>query len=139
MRGRAWLLAHVAWLALTLATFAEESAQHTVHLEIHDEVTGSDLAVSVTRKVTAGTTGLDLMEDVVNVKFRRYPGFGVFVTSLCGITAPRGTFWALSIDGKRAEKGIGDLRIQRPVRIRWDLARVDATGRTATDQTEGNQ
>ena len=65
------------------------------------------------------------MEDVVAMEYRRYPGVGVFVTSLCGVDAPDGAFWALSVDGERATKGISDLTIDEPIRIRWDLVQLE--------------
>ena len=103
-------------------------------MEVRDGLTGSDLAASVRREVEAGTAALEFMEDVVAFEYRRYPGVGVFVTGLCGVTAPRGTFWALSVNGRRAEKGISDLRIEEPVRIRWDLVEMDAERPEEKDQ-----
>ena len=124
MRRRVWALVHAAWLAFALSTLADEAPRVAVHLEIRDELTGSDLDVSIRRQVATGTDALDFMDAVVEVEYRRYPGVGVFVTSLCGIAAPKGAFWALSIDGERAEKGISEVDIERPVRIRWDLVEL---------------
>ena len=129
MRRRVWALVHVAWLLLALSAVAEEARQVAVHLEIRDELTGSDLEVSIRRKATVGTKGIDFMDGVVDTEFRRYPGVGVFVTSLCGVEAPNGAFWALSVDGQRAKKGISELRIDRPVRIGWDLVKMDSEER----------
>jgi len=129
MRRRVWPLVHATCLLLALSAFAEEAKQVAVHLEIRDELTGSDLKVSVHRKASVGTKGIDFMDEVVDMEFRRYPGVGVFVTSLCGVEAPKGTFWALSIDGERAKKGISELRIERPVRIGWDLVKMDSEER----------
>jgi len=114
---------------LAVSAFAEDTPQVAVHLEIRDELTDSGLTVSIQRNVPAGTAGVAFMEDLVDVEYRRYPGVGVFVTSLCGVAAPKGTFWALSIDGERAKKGISELTIEEPVQIRWDLVR----------QTEGDE
>ena len=136
---RAWAFVHAAWLAFALSALAEQTPRVAVHLEIRDELTGSDLDVSIRRQVAAGTEADDFMDEVVEVEYRRYPGVGVFVTGLCGVAAPKGTFWALSIDGKRAEKGISELRIERPVRIRWELSRVETADRNPTDQIERDQ
>lgn len=125
MRRRAWTLVHAAWLAFVLSALADEAPRVAVHLEIRDELTGSDLDVSIRRQVATGTAAVDFMDEVVEVEYRRYPGVGVFVTSLCGIDAPKGAFWALSIDGERAKKGISELSIERPVRIRWDLVELE--------------
>ena len=123
MRSRAWATVHAAGLVLacSAALAAETTRQVAVHLEIRDEVTGSDLEVSIRRNVTVGTEALDFMEGAIDMEVRRYPGVGVFVTSLCGVTAPKGTFWALSIDGERATAGISDLTIEESVHIRWAL------------------
>ena len=133
-RRRVWTLVHAAWLAVALSAFADEAPRVAVHLEIRDELTGSDLDVSIRRQVATGTDAVDFMDEVVEVEYRRYPGVGVFVTSLCGIAAPKGAFWALSIDGERATKGISELSIERPVRIRWDLAKVDSEESAGEDQ-----
>ncbi|MDE0422347.1 MAG: DUF4430 domain-containing protein [Gammaproteobacteria bacterium] len=134
MRPRVWTLVHGAWLLLALSALAEEAQQVAVHLEIRDELTGSDLEVSIRRRVERGTDGVDFMNEVVDVEYRRYPGLGVFVTSLCGVAATSGTFWALTIDGERAKKGISGLAIERPVRIRWDLVKGDSEGRADEEQ-----
>lgn len=125
MRRRVWTFVHCVWLLLALSPAAAEARQVAVSLEIRDELTGSDLKVSISRKASVGTKGIDFMDEVVDMEFRRYPGVGVFVTSLCGVEAPNGAFWALSIDGERAKKGISELRIERPVRIGWDLVKMD--------------
>ncbi len=122
MRGRAWTLVHALWLACALSVLAAEAtAQLAVHLDIRDELTDSGLAVSIRRNAPAGTSALAFMEDVVAMEYRRYPGVGVFVTSLCGVAAPDGAFWALTVNSVRAGIGISDLTIEEPVHIRWDL------------------
>lgn len=128
-RRRVWTLVHATCLLLAFSAFAEEALQVAVHLEIRDELTGSDLEVSIRRNASVGTKGIDFMDEVVDMESRRYPGVGVFVTSLCGVEAPNGAFWALSIDGERAEKGISELSIERPVRIGWDLVKMDSEER----------
>ena len=77
--------------------------------------------MSIKRNVKAGTNAVDFMKQVVAMEYRRYPGVGIFVTSLGGVEAPDDAFWALSIDGEQATRGIADLDIEQPVHIRWDL------------------
>ena len=113
-----------AWLVLALAASAEDAPQVAVQLEIRDALTGTDLDVSIRRKVAVGTDAVSFIDDAVDMEYRRYPGVGVFVTSLCGVAAPKGAFWALSINGERATKGISELTIKEPVRIRWDLVEL---------------
>lgn len=118
----AWL---AAWVAVLLACHAAAApAAVSVHLEIRDELTASGLAVSIRRDVTPGTDALEFIESVVAVEYRRYPGAGVFVTSLCGVVAPDGMFWALMVDGDRATRGIADLDIEADIHIRWELVPI---------------
>ena len=115
----AWLVAFVALVVAAHA--AAEPAPVSVHLEIRDESTSSALAVSIHRDVAPGTDALAFIESVVAVEYRSYPGAGVFVTSLCGVAAPEGMFWRLSINGERAKRGIADLDIEADTHIRWEL------------------
>ena len=120
--ARRWMAACIAvawaWLA------AAGPATVSVHLEIRDGVTASGLAVTIRRDVAAGTDALALIESVVAVEYRRYPGAGVFVTSLCGVAAPDGAFWELTVDGERATRGIADLDIGADMHIRWELVPI---------------
>ena len=125
IRRRVWTFVHATCVLLALSAFGEEAPKVAVHLEIRDELTGSDLEVSIHRKATVGTKGIDFMNEVVDMESRRYPGVGVFVTNLCGVEAPKGAFWALSVNGERANKGISDITITEPIRIRWDLAELE--------------
>lgn len=125
MRGRVHPFVHAAWIAFALAAFSDQSPKHAVHLEIRDELTGSGLAVSIRRDAESGAGALDFMAGLIVVEYRRFPGVGVFVTSLCGVDAPHGAFWALSVDGERSTKGISELHIERPVSIRWDLVEIE--------------
>lgn len=126
-RGRrsatgAWLATCVVLVLAYHAAAAPVAA--SVHLEIRDELTLSGLAVSIHRDVTPGTDALAFIESVVAVEYRSYPGAGVFVTSLCGVAAPDGMFWELTIDGERAIRGIADLDIDADMHIRWELAAI---------------
>lgn len=115
----AWL---VICLALVLASHAAAGpAPVSVHLEIRDKFTSSALALSIHRDVPPGTDALAFIESLVAVEYRTYPGAGVFVTSICGVAAPEGTFWRLLINGERATRGIADLDIEADTHIRWDL------------------
>ena len=113
----------VAWLFLALASQAATPARVAVHLEIRDDVTASGLAASIRREASHGSTALAFMESVVAVESKRYPGMGVFVTGLCGVAAPDGTFWALSVNGQRATRGIAEVVLDGDTHIRWDLER----------------
>ena len=128
MRVRERRAAVGAWLGACLVVLACHAAAVpavvSVHLEIRDELTASGLAVSIHRKVTPGTDAFEFIESVVAVEYRSYLGAGVFVTSLCGVAAPDGMFWELTIDGERATRGIADLDIEADMHIRWELVAI---------------
>ena len=110
------------WIALALAAGAADApARVVVHLEIHDELTDSGLRVTLRKDAAVGSNALDFLEGAVAVRYRRYPGMGVFVTELCGVAAPAGTFWALSINGEPSMRGIADIDLGADTRIRWEL------------------
>ena len=120
--GRNGRASFAVWLGVALACYAAAApALVSVHLEVHDELTASGLAVSIHRDIPHGTDALAFVESIVAVDYRRYPGVGVFITSLCGVAAPDGMFWALSVNGERATRGIADLRLEADTHIRWDL------------------
>ena len=120
--GRSGRASFAAWLGVALACYAPAApATVSVHLEVHDELTASGLAVSIHRDIPQGTDVLAFVESIVAVDYRRYPGVGVFITSLCGVAAPDGMFWALSVNGERATRGLADLHLEADTHIRWDL------------------
>lgn len=115
----------LAWwlLALGIAAGAED---HRVafRLDIVDSITGSALAVSIERKVERGIPALEAMEALVAVESKSFPGVGVFVRGLCGVTAPDGTFWQLSVNDERSERGIAEWRVDAPMHLRWELVQM---------------
>lgn len=122
LRGQFAKALVAAWLVAAFAAGAAESAV-AVHLEIRDDVTASGLVVSIRREAAQGSTALAFMESVVAIEYKRYPGMGVFVTGLCGVVAPDGTFWALSVNGERATRGIAEVVLDADTHVRWDLER----------------
>ena len=113
----------LAWFALATASNAA-SALVAVHLEVRDEATSSGLTVSITKDVEPGTNALAFLESVISLEYRRYPGMGVFVTSVCGVAAPDGMFWALSVNGERATRGIADVTIDADMHLAWHLVAI---------------
>lgn len=75
--------------------------------------------------VDVGVDGYAAMQQVVATEVSNYPGVGAFVESIADVRAPRGTFWALSIDGERATMGISEVVVDREMSIEWNLVRID--------------
>lgn len=86
-------------------------------LKIADEDSG--LQVQAKRKVTTGQSALEALEATVPVKSKNYPGIGLRILGLCNVEPARGKYWALFVDGKYAETGIADLKIEKEIVIEW--------------------
>lgn len=115
----------LAWWLLVLGVAAGAEDHHVAfHLEIIDPITGSALAVNIERKVERGVSALEAMQALVAVESKSFPGVGAFVRGLCGVTAPDGTFWQLSVNGERSAQGIAEWRVDAPMHIRWELVRI---------------
>ena len=111
------------WLVLGAApSMAQDSILLRLHIE--DPVSGSELDVRITRQVQRGTSALEAMRALIPVVAKSFPGTGEFVTGLCGVQAPSGTFWALYVDGERSPQGVSALRVDQPMHIRWTLERL---------------
>jgi flavin-dependent dehydrogenase len=69
--------------------------------------------------VPQGSNALQILRDTVVIKYRTYPDLGAFVTSLCGIDAPKGMVWTFTVDDKWSTVGIGSLTLERDTVIEW--------------------
>jgi hypothetical protein len=65
----------------------------TLTLKISDKPNG--LALEAKKMVPVGSNAFDVLRDIVTVKYKTFPQLGPMVTSLCGVDAPDGVFWAL--------------------------------------------
>ena len=87
-------------------------------LKIRDGRSGMSLEAKKT--VPGGSNALEVMEGMVVVKSRRYPDVGTFVTSLCGVDAPKGMVWTFTIDSEWSKIGIGNVTLERDTVIEWE-------------------
>ena len=99
------------------APVASKSATVEMHLTIRDE--GSGFTLEAKKSVPTGTSAFEALRQVVVVDYKRQPGFGQFVTGLCGIEAPRDQFWALYIDDEFSKKGISSIKLVADTKIHW--------------------
>jgi hypothetical protein len=86
-------------------------------LKIADRQSGLMLEAKIS--VPQGSNALQILRDTVVIKYRTYPDLGAFVTSLCGIDAPKGMVWTFTVDDKWSTVGIGSLTLERDTVIEW--------------------
>lgn len=70
-------------------------------------------------EVPAGTAARDLMERLFKISYVDFSHR--FVNGIAGFMIGRGEkkFWRLEIDGKDAEVGIAEIKINNPMQLRW--------------------
>ena len=89
-------------VAQSAAKDAGESGdtQQSVVLTLKISDSSSGLALTATKPVPRGSNALQVLQDTIMVKYKIYPELGAFVTSLCGIDAPKGKVWTFTDDDK---------------------------------------
>jgi hypothetical protein len=88
----------------------------TVKLKISDKASG--LTLEAKKAVARGTRAFDAVRHVVAMAYRMDPEVGPVVTSLCGVSAPKGSAWACSIDGQ-ACRNPGSVGVNADLTIEW--------------------
>jgi len=75
-------------------------------------------------EVAAGTSARDLMDRLFKINYVDFTHR--FVNGIAGfMVGPREKkFWRLDIDGEASEVGIADVKINKPMRIRWVMAEI---------------
>jgi hypothetical protein len=99
------------------APLAGKAATVEMHLKIRDEESGFTLEAK--KSVPRGTSAFEALRQVVVVDYKRQPGFGQFITGLCGIEAQQDQFWALYINDKFSKQGIGSIKLVADTKIEW--------------------
>jgi hypothetical protein len=99
------------------APVASKAATVEMDLTIRDE--GSGFTLEAKKSVPRGTSAFEALRQVVVVDYKRQPGFGQFVTGLCGIEAPQDQFWALYIDDEFSKQGISSVKLVADTKIEW--------------------
>jgi hypothetical protein len=94
----------------------------TVTLKITDKASGFTLEAK--KPVAGDTNAFDLMRHTVALTYKTDPGGVPAVTTLCGITPPRGQAWVVFLDGQPC-KGIGAVTITRDTVIEWKTGKAE--------------
>jgi hypothetical protein len=87
-------------------------------------VADSSNSLQANLEVPVGTLGRDLMDRLFKMDYmdvtRR------FVTGIAGFSAApkEKKYWKLEIDGKASEVGIAEIKINKPMRMRWVIAEI---------------
>jgi len=93
-------------------------AQQKVRVQIH-VVADSSNALQAQVEIPVGTPARDLMDRLFKMNYVDFTHR--FVNGIAGFTVgPREKkFWKLEIDGKASEVGIAEIKISRPMELRW--------------------
>jgi hypothetical protein len=95
----------------------------TITLKIADKTAGFSLEAK--KLVAADTNAFDFVRHTVAVAYRTDAEGGPVVTSLCGVTAPRGLPWTCYLDGKPC-KSIGNVTLKADATIEWKAEKAGA-------------
>ncbi len=100
---------------------AEQSASQKVRVQIH-VVADSSNSLLANVEAPTGTSARDLMDRLFKMSYADMTHR--FVSSIAGFTANAKDkkFWKLEIDGKASEIGVAEVKIDKPMQIRWVLA-----------------
>ena len=95
------------------------AARRTIVLTLKIAERQSGLKLEAKKSVPQGSNALQILQDMVVVKYKTYPDLGAFVTGLCGTDAPEGMVWTFTVDDKWSTVGIGNLTLERNTVIEW--------------------
>jgi hypothetical protein len=95
----------------------------TVTLKIADKTSG--LSLEAKKLVAHNSNAFDAVRHVVSMTYKTDLESGPVVTGLCGVTAPRGCFWAAYVDGSLAKPGIGRTNLTKDTVIEWKIEKAD--------------
>jgi len=97
---------------------AEQSASRKIRVHIQI-IADSSNSLQADVVVPVGTPARDLMDRLFKTNYADFAHR--FVNGIAGfIISPREKkFWRLEIDGKASEVGIAEIKISKPMQIRW--------------------
>ncbi|HEX5271350.1 MAG TPA: hypothetical protein VFW33_12715 [Gemmataceae bacterium] len=94
----------------------------TVTLKIADKTAG--LSLEAKKTVAHDSNAFDAVRHLVAITYKTDPENGAVVTGMCGVTAPRGCFWAAYVDGTLCKTGLGRMSLTKDTTIEWRIERV---------------
>jgi hypothetical protein len=95
----------------------------TVTFKIADKTTG--LSLEAKKAVAHDSNAFDAMRHMISLTYKTDPEMGPMVTGLCGVTAPRGYYWAVYVDGTLAKTGIGRVSLTKDTVIEWRIEKIE--------------
>lgn len=95
------------------------AAGHDVVLTLKIADKQSGLNLEAKRSVPKGSNAFEVLQEIVGVKYKRFPELGAFVTSLCGVDAPEGMVWTFNVDSKWSQQGIANVTLDQDTLIEW--------------------
>ncbi len=96
---------------------------HTNLLDVELKVlNGDDVLFSSISQYVPGTNAFEVVKEMLdnNLEYQEYD-FGVFITSILGVTPNSTHFWSLYIDGENASQGISSYNISNNILIEFKL------------------
>lgn len=102
---------------------AAKAKDVVVQIKISDKPSG--LAVDLKKTVPSGSNAFDVLRGVVTVDHTTHPMYGPFVVGLCGVDAPTGVYWSLSVDGSASMVGIGAITLDKDTLIEWKTEKIE--------------
>ena len=99
----------------------EQAASQKVRVQIQ-VIADSSNSLHADLEVPVGTSAKDLMDRLFKMSYTDF--MHKFVNGIAGFVANARDkkFWSLEIDGQASEVGIADIKIDKPMQIRWVMA-----------------
>jgi hypothetical protein len=91
----------------------------TMTLKVEDKTSG--LTLEAKKAVPKDSNAFDAVRHTVAIAYKTDAEGGPVVTSLCGVTAPKGTTWTCSIDEKPCKGGVGRITLGKDTLIEWKI------------------
>jgi hypothetical protein len=85
---------------------------------------GGNFTLEAKKAIATDTNAFDATRHIVSIVYHTDAEAGPVVTSMCGISAPKGTVWVPYVDGKPV-KGIGKLTLTADTMIEWKIEKTE--------------
>ncbi len=101
----------------------EQTANQKVRVQIQ-VIADSSNSLRANLEVPVGTPARDLMDRLFKMTYVDFTH--KFVTGIAGFVASpkEKKFWLLEINGKDSEVGIAEIKINKPVQIKWVMTEI---------------
>jgi hypothetical protein len=102
---------------------AKQTVSQKIRVQIQ-VIADSSNSLQADLEVPVGTPARDLMDRLFKMSYADFTH--KFVNGIAGFAANARDkkFWGLEIDGKASEVGIAEIKINKPVQIRWVMTEI---------------